>query len=181
MHSNYLLEDIWHWMIVQHQEPVVGRGEVFPFARSVKFETICRLKMSKTANFDTLSINTFYVYILCIMVGSYSQRGGGECPLPPSPKCTPGSWGCWALGIRSAFIWCKWLGWVIHMCWQSREDPDWNSIQDATPFYPDVYSGMCEVLCYNHIVCLFVTHSLPKCSVSLDSGIPISMWREKCV
>ena len=49
-------------MTVKHQELGVGReGEVIPLVWSAELETICRLKMSKTANFDTLSIKTFYV------------------------------------------------------------------------------------------------------------------------
>ena len=57
---------------------------MFPLAWSAKLETICRLNMSKTTNFDTLSIKTFYMYMY--MVGGYSQ---GVVSFQGPPKCIP--------------------------------------------------------------------------------------------
>ena len=57
-------------MTVKHQEPGIGReGEVIPLMWSAELETICRLEMSKTANFNTLSIKTFHM--TCIIIHVY--------------------------------------------------------------------------------------------------------------
>ena len=57
-------------MTVKHQEPGVGReGEVIPLVWSAELETICRLEMSKTTNFNTLSIKTFHM--TCIIIHVY--------------------------------------------------------------------------------------------------------------
>ena len=64
-------------MIVKHQEPGVGRGEVFPLAWSAKLKTICKLKMNKIANFDTLSIKTFYMHMYMYYGGWWVLSGGG--------------------------------------------------------------------------------------------------------
>ena len=77
---------------------------MFPLTWSTKLKTIYRLKVSKKANFDTLSINTLYIYVytVCIMVGGYSQGGGGQLPKgrgganapshpPPKHRCIASS------------------------------------------------------------------------------------------
>ena len=66
---------------------------MFPLACSAKLETIYRLKMSKTSNFATLSIKTFYmhVYVLWLVatlkgeVGQPSSKVGGGQMQPSAP------------------------------------------------------------------------------------------------
>ena len=56
---------------------------MFPPAQSTKLKRINRLKMSKTAHFDTFFILKPSTCTYMYMVAGYSQRGGPNAPLPP--------------------------------------------------------------------------------------------------
>ena len=79
-------------------------------ASSVKLKIIYRLKISKTANLVTISIQKFYIYnkyiyiqVLCIMVGGYSQGRGEAMTIPLQATATYYSNN--TLTTRSYYIW----------------------------------------------------------------------------